>query len=106
MIEDSYSALDHLLRYIAPRSLIAGATENLHKMEKKVDGFGCYMWKQSKFYTKIHYNAKAWQLRWVQVDFDGFRSMRSRDNDKGVHWYKSFLVEVIQRYICHFAYCL
>jgi hypothetical protein len=102
-MEDSYTAFDHFIRFIAPTSLIAGVTENLHRMEKKIDGFGCFMWKQSKFYTKIHYNARAWQLRWIQVDFDGLRTMRHKNSHKGVHWLKAFVVEVfipIRIYIC------
>jgi Ca2+/Na+ antiporter len=62
---------------VAPNtSMMLGA--NLHAVEASPDQFSCYLWKHSRFYSRIRMSSKAWQLKWVTIDSRGFRSCRDR----------------------------
>mmetsp|Transcript_97243 Transcript_97243/g.278345 ORF Transcript_97243/g.278345 Transcript_97243/m.278345 type:complete len:264 (+) Transcript_97243:113-904(+) len=53
--------------------------------------YSCYLWKKSKFYSRAKISSKAWQLKWVTIDKEGFRSCRDRDfPDKHVHVFNIF----------------
>jgi len=100
MTETVTSAASTLIQNMAPAYVVEGATADLYTVELDPEGnsFGCYLWKQSKFYSKIPYNSKAWQLRWCAVDKDGFRSMRNRTSKKGMrsfNIYEATDVEVV-----------
>jgi hypothetical protein len=30
--------------------------------------FACFLYKRSRFYSKIPFSAHAWQLRWFSID--------------------------------------
>jgi len=55
---------------------------DLHYSESFHNSFSCFLWKKSRFYSKMRVSSRAWQLRWCTVDRHGFRSCRSR-NDPG-----------------------
>lgn len=58
--------------------------------------YGCYLWKRSRFYSKMRFSRHAWQLRWVTIDENGFRSFRERNSSKGVrafNVYQAYRVE-------------
>jgi K+-dependent Na+/Ca+ exchanger-like protein len=104
------SATTNLIQNMAPAYVVEGATADLYDVELDPNGnsFGCHLWKQSKFYSKIPYNSKAWQLRWCQVDKDGFRSYRARNVTKGMrsfNIYESTEVSVVdpERFILKVA---
>jgi hypothetical protein len=40
--------------------------------------FECYLFKKSRFYTKIRFSSKKWQLRWFILDEMGFRYCREK----------------------------
>eukprot|EP00615_Pteridomonas_danica_P012280 CAMPEP_0114335976 /NCGR_PEP_ID=MMETSP0101-20121206/5403_1 /TAXON_ID=38822 ORGANISM="Pteridomonas danica, Strain PT" /NCGR_SAMPLE_ID=MMETSP0101 /ASSEMBLY_ACC=CAM_ASM_000211 /LENGTH=577 /DNA_ID=CAMNT_0001467753 /DNA_START=618 /DNA_END=2351 /DNA_ORIENTATION=- len=62
---------------VAPNtSLMLGA--DLHAVNASPDQFGCYLWKHSRFYSRIRLSSRAWQLKWVTIDARGFRSCRNR----------------------------
>lgn len=46
---------------------------------------------RGQFYSRAKISSKAWQLKWVTIDKDGFRSCRDRDfPDKHVHVFNIF----------------
>ena len=48
------------------------------------DVFGCYLFKRSRFYSKMRMASNAWQMRWCTVDREGFRSFRDRQDSLAV----------------------
>lgn len=63
----------------------------------------CYLFSHlfsQRYYSKIPFNPKAWQLRWCTVDKDGFRSARARGLKKGtkaMNIYEASSVEIVDR---------
>jgi len=54
---------------------------NIEEVQGSIGGdfYGCFLWKRSRFYSKMRFSRQAWQLRWVTIDQNGFRSFRNRD---------------------------
>ena len=84
--DEGESASSVIVRNLAPAYVVEGATADLYEVNTTAahDSYSCYLWKQSKYYSKIPFNPKAWQLRWATVDSSGFRTYRNRGSNKGV----------------------
>ena len=63
-------------------------------MQSSPAAFSCYLWKKSKYYSKIPGSAKAWALRWCTIDSAGFRSQRGRGVRAGTKSMNVFTADV------------
>jgi len=101
--ETSSKASTIVLKNLAPAYLVQGATADLYEveMDEQLSSYSCYLWKNSKYYSKIPHHSKAWQLRWVVIDKDGFRTHRSRTGTgthkgvKAMNIYQATTVEIV-----------
>lgn len=87
-------ARDSILETLSPR-LASYLSTDTAIPEANADSYSCYLWKKSKFYTRAQMSSKAWQLKWVTIDSEGFRSCRDRSfPDKHVHHFNIYQVEL------------
>mmetsp|Transcript_61336 Transcript_61336/g.168383 ORF Transcript_61336/g.168383 Transcript_61336/m.168383 type:complete len:750 (+) Transcript_61336:558-2807(+) len=96
--ERSGSRVSEAMMAVAPR---AGMKLSAHLTiyEHDATSYSCYVWKKSKFYSKMRVSSQAWQLRWVTLDKDGFRSCRDKQhlnkNVRHFNIYQGTKVEVL-----------
>ena len=92
------SASQAVLGAVAPKTGMRLNTD-LTITEESVNSYGCYVWKRSKFYSKMRVSSQKWQLRWITIDRQGFRSCRDKNHpDKHVRQfniYQGTKVEVL-----------
>ena len=52
----------------------------IHEYVDDIDRFQCYLYKRSRFYSKIRYSQHKWQLRWFSLDSLGFHYCINREH--------------------------
>lgn len=96
----SGSRVSEALLAVAPRAgMKLSAHLTIYEHDASRETYSCYVWKKSKFYSKMRVSSQAWQLRWVTIDKDGFRSCRDKQhlnkNVRHFNIYQGTKVEVL-----------
>lgn len=52
----------------------------VHEFVEEADSFSCYLYKRSRFYSKMRFAENKWQLRWFSLDKNGLHYCINREH--------------------------